>query len=511
MMQSELLLPPWPTFNFTCSTLNHNTTYDQEMGFCGVDDSDFSCSFPSPEESSMISSSSYVPTMFSDELFDLGNLGDEIQICSAMDGLETISSGAIEDICEWINENATEGNSSSPLSVEGDEWSPCLSLESSQKSAVFPLRDMSLVLPGDEMEVDDQLSLRHLLRAYGEAMENGEKELAEVIVKSINDKSSPLGNTMERVAYNLFQSRENQGEYLRQESSKNLVAAFKVLYQSLPNGRFAHFTANSAILESMPNDAATIQIVDFDMGEGIQWPPLIEALSRGQKALKLTSIKPEEESTSSCWNFEDTKKRLLAHARQYGATLHIEEKSIENLGSELMKMKRRGQGREWLVFNCMVGLPHMGRRRPRRSVTEFLKIAKELLVNFEGIVTLGDGEAGESLNTCCSYASYFDNLLRHYQALFESLERNFPVYLSEARTAMESLFLAPFMCPVACYDLQAGTRLEGRKLNQESLAEAKQMVIERENSYMVKIERLREHEMVLQWKETPLVRVSTWM
>ncbi|KAL0450981.1 UNVERIFIED_CONTAM: SCARECROW-LIKE protein 7 [Sesamum latifolium] len=500
------------TFNFTCSALNHNTSYDQEMDFCGIDDSDFSCSFTSLEESSAISSSnSYVPAMFSDEFFDLETLVEDIQIYPAMDGLETIPTEEIEDICEWINGN----------DAEGDEWSPCLSLESGQNSIVSPFMDeMSVVLPANEMQVDDQLTLLHLVRAYGEAMDNGEKELAEVIVKSINEKTNPLGNTMERVAYNLFQSKENQGEYLRQESSKNFVAAFKALYQSIPNGRFAHFTANSAILESLPDDAAMIQIVDFDMGEGIQWPPLIEALSRKQKALRLTSLKSEEECTSSCWNFEDAKRRLLAHARQYGVKLQIEEKSIEDFACEVMRMKKRGQGREWLVFNCMVGLPHMGRRRSRSSVAQFVKVAGELLANLKGILTFGDGEAGESLNTCCSYTSYFDNLLRHYQAIFELLEGNFPVYLAEARTAMESLFLAPFMSPTGwSMDWeemtrgrdQAETRLEGRKLSQESLAEAKQIVNERENSYRVTIERLRGNEMVLKWKETPLVRVSTWV
>ncbi|KAL0338147.1 UNVERIFIED_CONTAM: SCARECROW-LIKE protein 7 [Sesamum angustifolium] len=397
-----------------------------------------------------------------------------------MDGLEIIPTEEIEDICEWINGN----------DAEGDEWSPCLSLESGQNSIVSPFMDeMSLELPVDEMQVDDQLTLLHLMRAYGEARNNGEKELAEVIVKSINEKTNPLGNTMERVAYNLFQSTENQGEYLRQESSKNFVAAFKALYQSIPNGRFAHFTANSAILESVPDDAAMIQIVDFDMGEGIQWPPLIEALSGKKKALRLTSVKSEEECTSSCWNFEDAKKRLLAHARQYGVKLQIEERSIEDFACELMRMKKRGQGREWLVFNCWWDYHTWG------------------------------GE-GESLNTCCSYTSYFDNLLRHYQAIFESLEGNFPVYLAEARTAMESLFLAPFMSPTGwSMDWeemtksrdQAETRLEGRKLSQESLAEAKQIVNERENSYRVTIERLRENEMVLKWKETPVVRVSTWV
>ncbi|KAG8377062.1 hypothetical protein BUALT_Bualt09G0129000 [Buddleja alternifolia] len=507
MMQPEIFLPSWPTFNFSIPALDHNTINDQEMEFH---------SFASPDDSSVISSnSSYVPNMFPDEFLDLENLCDQTQITSSMEGLENFSSGEIEYLYECLhgnNINMVE-NSSSPLTLDGDELSPCFSIESST--------DMSLILPRDETEIEKQLILLHLLRAYAEAMENGEMELADMIVKSINEKSNPLGNTMERVAYNLFQSREEQGEYLRQESSKNHAAAYKVIYQSLPNGRFAHLTAISAILESMPENAEEIRVVDFDMGEGIQWPPLIEALSRKQKALRLTSIKSGEECTSYCWSFAETKRRLLAHARQYGVRLEIEEKYIEDLENELLEMKKRGQGKEWMVFNCMAGLPHMGRRRPRSSVMRFLKVAKELLANFAGIVTFGDGEAWENLNTFCSYSSTFDQLIRHYQALFESLERNFPVYLAEARMAMESLFLAPIMCPVAwsrdweemirCYSIEGETGLEGRKLSEESLAEAKQMVNESENSYKVRIERLREHEMVLQWKETTLVRVSTWM
>ncbi|KAH6759518.1 hypothetical protein C2S52_022955 [Perilla frutescens var. hirtella] len=515
MMQQELLLPTWPNLNdFTSSILDHKTPYDQEIDLFVVDGRDFSCSFTSPEDSSVVSSNSYDPSMILDELFDLRDSCNEVQICSEMDGLETFTRGDIDDICEWINGDDIEENSPSHLTMEADGWSPSLSSESHHNSSVFSQAEGA-------MEVDDQLTLIHLLRAYGEAVENGEKELAEVIVNSINDKSSPLGNTTQRVAYNLFQSRESQGEYLREESNKNLASAFTVLYQSLPNGRFAHFTANSAILDSIPDDAGLIQIVEFDVGEGIQWPPLIEALSRKQKAVKLTSIRSEEECTSSSWNFDDTKKRLLSHAKQYGLKLQIEEKSIADVGSELMRMKKRGLGREWLVFNCMVGLPHMGRRRPRRSVDEFLKEAKALQASLGGIVILGDGEARENLSSCCGYASYFDGLLRHYQALFESLERNFPAYLAEARAAMESLFLAPFMCPVAWFqdweetgksrDFQTEMQLEGRKISLGSLLEAKEMVVEGENSYNVKIEGMGEHEMVLRWKETPLVRVSTWM
>ncbi|KAH6798263.1 hypothetical protein C2S52_022817 [Perilla frutescens var. hirtella] len=496
MMQSELLLP------------NSNFPNDQDMDLFGILDDVFLSSFASPGDSSMVSSDSHFPDMFPDGLFDDDNM---LMNPNDDDDFEKISGRDIDDICDWIYANHNEGTSSS---AEAEEWSPCPSLESSQN--IHVPTNMPITLPGKDMELGNELSLTHLLRAYGEAMDDGNNgSLARVIVESINERSSPQGNTMERVAYNMFKSKDEHGEYLRQESIKNFVTAFNVLYQSLICGRFAHNAANSAILESVPDDATVLHIVDFDIGEGIQWPTLIEALSQKKKLVKLTSIKLGEDDISSCWEFEETKERLQVHARQYGVKLQIEEKCIDEFAVELMKRKKNGH---WLVFNCMVALPHMARRRRRSRVIEFLKVAEELLASFDGIVTLGDGEAGDGLGDCISFESYFGKLLVHYRALFESLECNFPAHLVEARTAMECLFLAPFMCPVSWLQewremakyLEFDSILKGRKVSPGSLGEAKVMVNERADSYNVEIRGLSQNVMVLRWKETMLVKFSTF-
>ncbi|CAK9183131.1 unnamed protein product [Ilex paraguariensis] len=385
-------------------------------------------------------------------------------------------------------------------------------------SVVLP----SLILPRDDMEIDIQLGLHHLLKAYGEAMEMGQRELVKVLVRSINEKANPIGEALQRVTFNFFQSTENQGDYLKQESIKNFEAAFKAFYQMFPYGRFAHFTANSAILEAIPDDAEVIHIVDFDIGEGVQYPPMIEAIVQKQKTLRLTSIKSENVSNFARWKFEDTKKRLFDHARPFGLKLQVEETSMKDLVSEIKGSK--GGEREWLAFNCMVGLPHMGRRRSMSHVMEFLKISKELLAYSaasKGVVTFGDGEAEERQRNCSEYGSFFDGHLRHYQALSESMEWNFPDYLTEARIAMESLFVAPYVCSSSWFhkweetregfDLQDGAGLQGWRLNKEMLTEAREIVKKGESSYEIRIEEQIENEMVLTWKGTPLVRVSTWM
>ncbi|XP_051130197.1 protein NODULATION SIGNALING PATHWAY 2-like [Andrographis paniculata] len=492
---------------------NFDLLFDQEMDCSDhVDDRLYSCLF---EESPAVSSNSYAPAMLVDEFLNLDDWSDEfIAPSSPFEGLEAISSEEIENFCEWIHGSDVIGNSESPVTVEAVEGSPCLSVESSHGSIACP---MLLELPGYGKEVDSGVSLLHLLKVYGEATENGQSELAGVIEKSINKKSNPTGTTAERVAYNMFMSGDDQGEYIRQESSKNFVPAFKVLNQSLPNTRFAHFTATTAILEAVPDDAGTVWVVDFDVGEGIQWPPLINAVRGKRKQVKFVMVKPEEEcAVSSWWSFEDTKKRLMAEGREYGVKMQVEEKGIDELYNEVVN---RSTERDFVVFNCMVGLPHMGRRRPRRRVFEFLKVAEMVLTNRLGMLVRGEGGGGEGGD---SYGLYFEEVLRYYEAIFESLEGSFPDHLVEARTVIESLFLSPLMRPVDWFrdweergeGCGVGGQLEGRRLTGENVAAARRVVGEGGGGgggeYKVRVG-VREHEVVLQWKETTLVKVSTWV
>ena len=262
------------------------------------------------------------------------------------------------------------------------------------------------------------------------------------------------------------------------------------------------------------------------MGEVVQWPPMMEAIAHQDKTLKLTSLKWEEEDCNGAplWKFEKTKRRLYDQARAFGLKLKVEEMGIDDLVSEL-KAKRGGR-REWLVFNCMVGLPYMGRVRNRSLVTEFLRAAKELIANsancstiHKGIIAFGDGDACEKLKNCSDFESFFEGNLVHYQALLESLEMNFPFNFTEARVALECLFVAPYISSLAWFQrweeiregchLEAGLGLVGRRLSKDIFMEAREMVEEGEDKYGVKIEGQIGNEMVLEWKRNTVVRIST--
>ena len=69
---------------------------------------------------------------------------------------------------------------------------------------------------------------------------------------------------------------------------------------------------------------------------------MIEAISSQHKTLKLTSMKWEEEDSDyvpSPWRFKATKRRLEDQARSSGLKLMVEEMAIENLVSEMKRMK----------------------------------------------------------------------------------------------------------------------------------------------------------------------------
>lgn len=401
----------------------------------------------------------------------------------------------------------------------------------------------TLVLPTEEMEIHNELGASHLAKAYAEAMESEEKELAEVIARRINEKVSPIGDVRERLLYYSFQPLDKKAEnnYLEQEASKLFDEGFEAIYRMIPNGMFAHFRANMAILEAFPYDAEVLHVVDFDMGDGIQWPSMIMSIAHQQSllqqhgvisqqmTLKLTSIRWEEEGDeheSSQWRFGETKNRLHDCAYSLGLKLKVKEIQLQDLVSEVKKMKKNnGDKREWVTFNCMHALPHMERRRSKRHVIEFLNMAKDYLAycgktsNNRGIITFGNGENWEKIRNLSCFGSFFESFMDHYQALLESIEWNFPG-LAQARIAMECLFVAPYVDSLALLeewkkikegDFQSGFgSLEGVGFSNESLMEAKVMVSEGESLYSVRIEGECENEMVLEWRGSPLVRVCAW-
>ncbi|KAL8262345.1 hypothetical protein R6Q59_026394 [Mikania micrantha] len=478
MMQSEhLIQTSWPIESYFHSDSDY---YESEHH------GTFS-SINSTPENSMISSGLYgcveYPMLGYDQMLDPSPVYSESQNINTLD-----------DVCRWLCDDADDDQ------------------ELEEIQSIVTVVDF-MEEPNEVMEPEDQTGLQSLLMAYVESMSMGQIELAKVIVRCISEKINPNGQTLERIAFNLFV--ENQEEYLKQESIRNFKIAFRVFYDTFPYGRFAHFTANSTILEVVPTHVESVHIVDFDLGEGSQWPQVIEAMAQMNKSLIITSIKLDEDQNSQ---FVQTRWHLCKFARSFGLNLKVQE--IE-MGQLLKVTEGRKPEKEFMVFNCMVGLPHMGKKRKTNEVNDFLKVAKFVLSENKGIITFGDGEEGERKGDYLDFPSFFNSNLTHYKALYESMEQGFPSYLNEARIAMETLFLAPFVSSKSWFQKWEEHRenmaswkvlgLKGVKMSKESWNEARELVKEGESSYGIRIEGENGNEMVLEWSGVPLVRVSAWV
>ncbi|PSR95043.1 Nodulation-signaling pathway 2 protein [Actinidia chinensis var. chinensis] len=430
----------------------------------------------------------------------------------------------VKGFLNWME--IENGNPSSLCTTEETEGSSP-SMTTREASIDVSSVEKPLVFPREDMELDYELSIPHLLNACGEAMESQNTHLVEVILRRLEEKACPRGSAAQRLVYYLIQSLDEDFDYLMQEARKNYEAAFRAFYQIFPYGRFAHFVANSSILEAVPEDAEIIRIVDFDMGEGVQWPPLIEALGnqhRGVRQIQIVSVKIHDfNSMPSFQNFEKTKERLCEHASSSGVQLEVGEVDMEGLVSEMKKMENCGR-REMLAFNCMVGLPHMGRHRSSRHVEEFLKIAQESIglrnwngFRNNGVITFGDGQ---TMSDYRGFGSFFEAQLGRATALLESMEGQISSHLKEARIAMECLFVAPYVSSLACFEnpeerdwrgmLPPKIGLDAWKMSRDTVAEAKELVREGDSLYWIGTEGEIENQVVLCFLGTPLVRVSTW-
>ncbi|XVF46212.1 hypothetical protein PTKIN_Ptkin03bG0009200 [Pterospermum kingtungense] len=501
--------PSWPTYNPLDSTLDVGFCF-AEMGSQVNNSFEFSTSSVSIEDFSEISSSMLLSsTLYETETYSFPLL--DIDLPDILLG---------EPCLSRAGEGDSPSNDQFMLEWMASDTSQNLSPISSEVSLDVPSVQSPMVLPAEYVEVDDQVIFLHLLKAYADAMGGEQIELAEEIMRRLKEKACVTGKSLERLAFYLTIALDKQGDYLMQESRKNYEAAFKAFYQVFPYCRFAHFTANSAILEAIPANAKVLHIVDFEIGRGIQWPPVIEALgSKGLRMLKLTSIKQEEDDDScSPITFVETKKQLCRYATKFGLKLKMEEMGIESLENEIKKARKRPGNGEWLAFNCMVGLPHMGKGRSLKHVENFLITAKALIRSSgetdgsnRGVITLGNGIGVENRMDSKNFSSFFEAQMVYFQALLESMEQF--QYL-EARIAMECLFVAPHLSSLANATRECGSLRElglvPQRMSWENYVEAKELIKEGESSYWVRTEGDDNNQMVMGYMGAPLVRVSSW-
>lgn len=299
--------------------------------------------------------------------------------------------------------------------------------------------------------VDSQengIRLVHTMMACAEAIEQKNMGLAEALLKQIGFLAASQVGSMRKVATYFAEALARRVYKLRPgvPYDDNLSMHF---YETCPYLKFAHFTANQAILEAF-SGKKKVHVIDFSMKEGMQWPALMQALAlrpEGPPAFRLTGIGPPAPDNS------DRLQEVGWKLAQFADSIQIQfeyrgfvANSLTDLESGLLDLRPDSEA---VAVNSVFEL-HRLLARPG-AVEKVLGLMKEVK---PVIVTVVEQEANHNGP---AFLDRFNESLHYYSTLFDSLES----CVDSQDKKMSEVYLGSQICNVvACEGLDRVERHE---------------------------------------------------
>ncbi|PKA64545.1 DELLA protein DWARF8 [Apostasia shenzhenica] len=186
---------------------------------------------------------------------------------------------------------------------------------------------------------------------------------------------------------------------------------YHYFYEAGPYLKFAHFTANQAILEAF-NGHDRLHVVDFSLMQGLQWPALIQALALrpgGPPFLRLTGIGPPSPDGSD--KLREVGLRLADLASSVGVPFAFRGVVAAGLDDVQPWMLEALAVNSVLQLHRLVGEP--ASPGPIDSVLSWVGRLRP------SVVTLVEQEADHNKP---AFLDRFTEALFYYSTLFDSLE-----------------------------------------------------------------------------------------
>ncbi|XP_045826246.1 DELLA protein 1-like [Trifolium pratense] len=328
-------------------------------------------------------------------------------------------------------------------------------VEESELQDVLPTLSPAAETTRPVVLVDSQetgVRLVHTLLACAEAIQQENLKLADALVKHIGALASSQTGAMRKVASYFAQAlaRRIYGIYPDETIDSSFSDVLHMhFYESSPYLKFAHFTANQAILEAFAG-AGRVHVIDFGLKQGMQWPALMQALALrpgGPPTFRLTGIGPPQPDNTDA--LQQVGWKLAQLAQTIGVQFEFRGfvcNSLADLDPNMLEI-RPGEA---VAVNSVFEL-HTMLARPG-SVDKVLNTIKKINPK---IVTIVEQEANHNGPV---FVDRFTEALHYYSSLFDSLEGSCSNSNSTGSGSvnqdllMSELYLGRQICNVVAYE-----------------------------------------------------------
>lgn len=307
-----------------------------------------------------------------------------------------------------------------------------------------------------------------LLTQCAQAVSNYDQRTANELLNQIRQHSNPSGDGNQRLAHYFAKGLETRLAagtplYLpfasNETSAAEILKAYQMFIKACPFRRMSYFYANRTILK-LAEKVTTLHIVDFGILYGLQWPCLIQRLSRrpgGPPKLRITGIELPQPGFRPAERVEQTGRRLAHYCKRFNVPFEhkVLAQKWESVRYEDLNLDRD----ELTIVTCMFRMKNVPdetvvANSPRDRVLKLIrKINPDLFIHE---VTNG------SFNTPF-FNTRFKEALFYYSSLFDMYEATVPRDNPQRHLCEKEILGRDIMNVIACEGLERVERPETYK------------------------------------------------
>ncbi|XP_030552860.2 DELLA protein DWARF8-like [Rhodamnia argentea] len=358
------------------------------------------------------------------------------------------------DLASWVDSMLSELPHSSSLpsgfpdpypTALGCGWlDPCA--PQPHQNVVVPQQQQQQLTVVAALEEDSGIRLVHALMTCAESVQRGDSSLARSLVEEMQALLARVNTScgIGKVAGYFIDalSRRLLGLGSAPAWTYENEVLYHHFYEACPYLKFAHFTANQAILEAFDGHDC-VHVIDFNLMHGLQWPALIQALALragGPPLLRLTGIGPPSPDG------RDTLRQIGLRLKELARSVNVQFTFRGVVASRLEDVKPwmlPVSPKEAVAVNSIMQLHKLLGSDPNRDppIGSVLPWIRSLNPK---IMTVVEQEASHNQT---GFLDRFTEALYYYSTLFDSLEAACPV---QPDKALAEMYLQREICNIVC-------------------------------------------------------------